>query len=128
MAMLTLKTHALPFFMTLDHHDLCCARGSSQNWPQQPRPSRPAPGGGHKTLQICAEPSSVGSRAGPSANADEVEHTEGSVLEALLRGAELAIIVWAAAPHVLSAVSHMRAVMQQLSSEAQHGVQPPTRV
>jgi hypothetical protein len=50
------------------------------------------------------------------------------VLEGVLRGAELVIIVWAAAPHVLSAVSHMRALTQQLSSDAQQGVQRPTRV
>ena len=126
--MLSLRSQALPFLVTLDQYDRCHLRGSSNPWPQQPRPLRPARGGTLRTLQIRAQPSSAGSRTGLPASSDEVEHTESNVLEDLLRGAELAIIVWAAAPHVLSAVSHMRVVTQQLSSEAQHGVQRPARV
>ena len=50
------------------------------------------------------------------------------MLESLLQGGELVLIIWAAAPHVLSLVARMRAVTHQLSSEVQHGVQRPTKV
>ena len=102
----------------------------------------------HSTRRLCHVPASLSSTgprrrewqiyadqgAGSSSTAMhsalqiEDDHRESTLVETLLRGTELVLIVWAAAPHVLSLVARMRSVTEQLSNDVQDGTQRPPKV